>query len=316
MNFWQKFTLLQQLLILLVTGIVVLLAVNIGILIPISAITGAITAPLLGASSSISATAHAMQETLLHLGELREENVLLRAENKRLIAQHTTLREVEEENERLRQLLKLKEKADYNLLHAEIIGKEPTNFLKILILNRGTKDGVREGQAVITTAKVDEIIPIGIQEEVVPILVGQVIAANTYQARVLIITDKDSVVPAKIQTSRTDGIVRGMGVGPGLVMDYIQQDDFFKINDVVITSGLQESSENDDSTTIASQNSDDEQSEGLEQDAQPTSFLFPKGLYIGSIYNKEADPTAVSQKAYIHPLINFNQLETVAIILQ
>lgn len=266
---WSQLTLWQKAAVLLVIGIFSLVIINLGIDKPISTLNAFLFSPVLKLSNQISTGFSSFNQALLNLGSLRKENIQLQQENEKLIAENTKLKELEIENQLLREQLDLKQEKAFNLIPAEIIGKEPTNFIQQLIIDKGSNNHIAKGQPVVSSTG---------------LLVGQIIDVTPSTARVLIITDKDSTIPAMVQSSRTDCVVKGQGLGYGLVMEYIPQDEIIKKNDVVITSGLGE--------------------------------IFPKGLFIGVVNSIEGDPSDVFQKAVIRPLVNFNQLEMVGVIAE
>lgn len=266
---WSQLSVWQKALVLLGFGIIVLIGINLGFSKPFSDFSSSVSVPVFRKVDTIASSISSFHYALLNLGKLRKENVILQQENEKLIAENTKLKELEVENQLLREQLDLKQDKNFILVPAEIIGKEPTNFIQQLIIDKGSKNQIKKGQPVVSSSG---------------LLVGQVIEVTPNTARVLIITDKDMVIPAKVQTSRTDCIVKGQGLGYGLSMEYIPQDEIIKKNDIVITSGLGE--------------------------------IFPKGLFIGVVNSIEGEPGDVFQKAVIRPLVNFNQLEMVAVLTE
>lgn len=162
------------------------------------------------------------------LKNLRAENQRLQTQVDELVHQLTLLREIELENRTLRELLELEEQSpdvlgpQADLLSAEIIGRDPSNLLRYLTIDRGNQDGVEPGMAVIT--------PRG--------LVGQVREVYPRSAKVVLLTDPSSAVNALVQRSRATGIVEGQ-TGPNLVMRYLPQTEgIAKPGDLILTSGL------------------------------------------------------------------------------
>lgn len=132
------------------------------------------------------------------------------------------LREVKEENQRLKSLLNFtQEQPDFQFLGARVIGIDPTGLIQAIVVDRGSKDGIKEGMAVVA--------PGG--------LVGQVTDVFESSARVLLITDPRSAVAAIGQRSRSQGVVRG-NPDRSLAWDYVPQGDDVKEGDLVISSGL------------------------------------------------------------------------------
>lgn len=216
------------LLVVLVASVVILLVGWTGALHPVEN----------GASTVIVPVQYAVQR-LVHgfvsllsipydLENLRAENQRLKAQTDQLIYQLSLMHEIELENASLRDLLKLKDQSpdilgpESDLLFAEVIGRDPSNLLRYLTIDRGSQDGVKVGMPVITARG----------------LVGQIREVRTNSAKVVLLTDPSSDVNALVQRSRATGMVEGQ-TGPNLVMRYLPQTDgIAQSGDLVLTSGL------------------------------------------------------------------------------
>lgn len=153
---------------------------------------------------------------------LRRENEALRDENAQLRNQVILLHEAQIENENLRRQLGFKSAVpNYQLLAAEVIGRDPSNYLQYLTIDRGAEDGLRRGMPVLSDAG----------------LVGRISQVSRNAAQVMLLTDPSSSVSALIQRSRATGMVQGQ-LGAELVMRYIPQTETVVVGDVVLTSGL------------------------------------------------------------------------------
>jgi rod shape-determining protein MreC len=161
-------------------------------------------------------------QALLELNTLRQRIADLERERDALTAENVRLQEAARENSTLRQQLGYRQaNPQLSLLPAEVVGREPSNLLRFLIIDKGSQDGVRENMTVVT--------PRG--------LVGRVAKVGPNWARVLLITDLSSAVNVMVQRSRTTGVVQGY-VGGRLIMRYIPQGESVQGNDLIITSGL------------------------------------------------------------------------------
>ncbi len=156
------------------------------------------------------------------LSQLRAEDEALREANIALRSQIVALQEAQIENETLRRQLNFKSAApNYELLSAEVIGHDPNNLLRYLIIDRGSADGISRSMPVLTAEGV----------------VGRISEVSANSAQVMLITDPSSSISALIQRSRATGIVQGYP-GDELVMRYIPQGDTVLPGDMVLTSGL------------------------------------------------------------------------------
>lgn len=168
------------------------------------------------------AVGQSVLETMAELGSLRQRIAALEAERDALQAENVRLREIEGEYVLLREQLGYQQAhPQLDLLPAEVVGHDPTNLLRFLIINKGSQDGTRAEMTVVT--------PRG--------LVGRISTVGPNWARVLLITDVSSSVNAMVQRSRTTGVVQGQ-VGGRLVMRYIPQGESVQVGDLILTSGL------------------------------------------------------------------------------
>lgn len=155
------------------------------------------------------------------VGNLNQENQELKNANAKLTSQNIELTEIKKENAILRQQLGFKKKTNFRLLEANVINRNPISALQFLTINKGEKNGVKEGSAVTLNGA----------------LVGKISQTDRYTSKVLMITDQTSIVNAFIQESRASGVVKGQ-LGYGLKMELIPQNKVVNEGDAIITSGL------------------------------------------------------------------------------
>lgn len=149
-----------------------------------------------------------------------EENRKLRGEVDSLLLEQQRYREVFLENQRLRDILSLKEKEKRYITAARIISRGPDNWSNTLIIDKGRHAGIAKDMSVIT--------PKG--------LVGKITLATDNQAYVLLLNDINFSVSVKIQETRKEGILAG--TGSGCILKYIPQEDVVKKGEILVTSGL------------------------------------------------------------------------------
>ena len=104
---------------------------------------------------------------------------------------------------------------------ATVIGRDPSPFLRYVIINSGSNDGIHRSMPVVTDRG----------------LVGRVDAVTADAARVQLISDPASAVNVSLQNSKTDAMLVGSITGD-LSLDMISQDVTVQPGDVVLTSGL------------------------------------------------------------------------------
>jgi rod shape-determining protein MreC len=160
-------------------------------------------------------TARDLQTLRQRVEELERQNAALQIENVRL---HEDLADYQT----VSQLLDFtRENTELQTIAAEVIGRDSSNFLHSIIINKGAADGLAPGMAVVTERG----------------LVGRVTAVSPSSAKVMLLTDPSSAVNARLQTSRADGIVEGQ-LTPALRMRLIPQEETVQQGEVALTSGL------------------------------------------------------------------------------
>ena len=154
--------------------------------------------------------------------DLRQRNAELEAEVSQLQNQVIELQQQLTETEILSALVDFARANPENTYKAAVvIGRDPSPFLRYVIINIGSNDGIRAGMPVVTQRG----------------LVGRVDAVVAEAARVQLITDADSVVNIRLQSAQTEAVLIGSLTGD-LTLDMISQDVTIESGDVVLTSGL------------------------------------------------------------------------------
>ena len=125
------------------------------------------------------------------------------------------------ENEKLRSLID--ENIGTNEVLAKVLIDRESPFLKSIVLNKGTKDNVKIGMAVLD----------GVY------LAGQIIEVNFTNSRALLLSDLNSKIPSILEPNNVQAVVSGTGLEHGIIEH--TQDDFNQdINTseiIVYTSG-------------------------------------------------------------------------------
>lgn len=162
-----------------------------------------------------------IKERYIALNDLWLENQSLQERILELEAKVNKVREAEATNLRLRKLLDLKNQAFARSISATVIGNSASTWFQSLTINKGTKQGIRKGMAVIS--------PSGI--------VGQIWSVAPNGSKVLLVTDHNSGVDVIAQRTRARGIVSG-SLDRGPVMEYVTRNENIREGDRLITSGL------------------------------------------------------------------------------
>lgn len=131
------------------------------------------------------------------------------------------LREISQENNRLKDLLNFKQKSPLRLVAARIIARSPDNWSKSAVIDKGRYNGIKKGMVVIS--------PRG--------LVGSVVESLDNASKVLLINDPNLGISSIVQRSRQEGLVNGT-LGTNLIMRYLPDDAQITVGDLVVTSEL------------------------------------------------------------------------------
>lgn len=181
----------------------------------------AASAPFASAGTAITSPIRAAGDFIDGLGASRTEIEALRAQNEELRTRLAELEEARQENERLRALVDFAEERKLAKLGATVIQRPMSAWEGVIMLDRGSSDGVAPGMPVIAAQG----------------LVGQVAEVTKASCSVRLITDSQSGVAAIVQSSRASGVVRG-SISNDLSLDFIDRTQLPIEGDVVITSGI------------------------------------------------------------------------------
>ena len=194
-----------------------------------------------------------------------DENKLLMERVKEVERERNEYVEALQENERLRQLLDLKlKRADY-VTTAEVFARDPTNWFQVLWIKKGLKDNILKNMIAVT--------PSG--------AVGRIHRVLYRRANIVLITDVNSSLAVRFQSSRTEGILEGHG-DDKCYLKYIPQEIDVAIGDKVITSGL--------------------------------DGIYPEGVLVGTVSDVKKKSGEFFQTIEVTPSQNPNTVEEVLIL--
>ena len=160
----------------------------------------------------------------VNVSNLKTENEALQKENEELEEKLRELEIMKAENETLKQYLELKEKySDFSTIPANVINRDISNYSKTIIINVGSKDGIKENMTVIASEG----------------LVGYVISVTDSTAKVQTIIDTSSSTSSLLSTSRDSIVCKGILNDENYVKAmYIATDATISQGDSIETSGL------------------------------------------------------------------------------
>ena len=155
------------------------------------------------------------------LTEVSRENDRLLKEVDQLTRRNSDLIEIIEQQGRVKKLQKANKNGKLKSLTALVIGRDSTQWSKMIFINKGTDDGIRGNVAVVTDAGI----------------VGHVIHSTATTSKVLLITDSRSAVDSLFQNTRVPGVTTGTG-GDLCEIKFVPIDAELEVGDRVISSGL------------------------------------------------------------------------------
>ncbi len=183
---------------------------------------GLIVAPFIGAATNI---ARSISDAAQHGGrvqELSSENVALRQQIARLEGENARLRESVITSGQLADLQAAAGAEDVgSTLAAAVVLRDPAPGRDVIVIDRGARDGVRKGQAVLGSGAT---------------LIGLVSSVQDQRARVRLLSDPQSAIAAVVQSTRTQTALTGSR--EGLRLEFAPIADPISEGDLVMTSAL------------------------------------------------------------------------------
>ncbi len=189
----------------------------------------------------------------------------LSGEVKKLEKEKHLFIESELENMRLREILGLQDKRKDFFGAAEVFARDPGNLFQVLWIDKGLDDGVVKDMVVLT--------PSG--------LVGRTHRVFSGRSSVILITDLNSSLSVRLQSSRAEGILEGRGSNVCLLR-YVPSEVVIKTGERVISSGL--------------------------------DGIFPEGILIGYVTDVINDEGGIFQTIEVRPAQDTYKLEEVALL--
>ena len=161
-------------------------------------------------------------ESVRSRSSLEEENARLQSEVLVLNRRVQKLASTVAENTRLKELMNASDMLDDQVLIGEIIGVDPDPYRLEVIVNKGTQDGIYEGQAVLDAEG----------------LMGQVVEVGMFTSRVLLITDVTHGVPVHVNRNGVRAIAVGSGDLDRLKLIHVPGTADVVRGDLLVSSGL------------------------------------------------------------------------------
>jgi rod shape-determining protein MreC len=218
----------------------------------------------------------AIKDRLVFQNQLVLENQLLKAQSSTNQLELLRLKELENENARLRQALNFQQSTPWKLKLARVIAREPSNWWRMIMIDAGSSSGVQLNQPVLAT-----------QGEAV--LIGRVLEVGKWKSKVVLMGDPNCLVSAVVSETRNSGVIQPMeasSLDPTSVrLSYLSGGQQPLLPGYrVYTSGM--------------------------------GSMFPPGLYIGTIEESVEGEYGLHKEARVRLAVDANLLEEVWILIQ
>lgn len=161
-------------------------------------------------------------DTTASRNQLQLENSRLNVERLLTRARLQRYSALEAENSRLRAMLEARVHVRDQVRIAEIMSASSNPFRHVLIVDKGTRDGVYEGQTLVDANGV----------------VGQIIIAGILSSQSILISDPDHALPVEVNRNGLRTIAVGTGDYEQLDLPFLPNNADIRQGDLLVTSGL------------------------------------------------------------------------------
>ncbi|WP_313756310.1 rod shape-determining protein MreC [Tissierella sp.] len=266
---------------MMVTAVAIILIVLIGVtsteriaLSKFEKLVGNIFTPIGRVSNSIGKGLSDFFNNIKNISKLKEENEELKKQVAKLEEENRNYINIIGKTDYLKNEIKLLDKTSFNLISAQVVGKEPGNWFDRFTIDKGIKDGIKKGSTVIQGIEME-------QNTIIEGIVGRVVDVGDNWAKIITVVDEISSISFKILRTQDGGIISGSidGEVSGYLFD--NKADVIK-GDKLFTSGL--------------------------------GGVFIKDIYIGEVDEVVSDDEDLMKKIKVKPAMNFKKLYKVFVI--
>ena len=159
----------------------------------------------------------------LDLRQAREENEKLRKENITLTQQNLLLKELLARLEKSATARKILQEINRDIVIAQVIGLDPANFFRTLVINRGRAQGLKPNMVVLNERGQ---------------LVGRVIKPVSWlAATVQLVTDSSFAASVRTEKKNLVGILAGDGHGRCFLKYILETEKDIEVGEEIVTTG-------------------------------------------------------------------------------
>ena len=179
------------------------------------------TAPVTGALREVVDTANGLAGGAGNYWDAIAQNERLKAERIKLNQRMVEARAIAQENRQLKAALQLRERSPSAVAVGRIVGSSFTSPRRFAVLSAGSRDGVLNG------------MPVRAADG----LIGRIVDAGVVASRVLLVSDRANIVPARLLRTGMPVISQGRGDGTVDLRPLEVGRNPFQRGDIVVTSG-------------------------------------------------------------------------------
>ena len=180
-----------------------------------------VTGPVAGALHEVTATGEGLFTGAGNYWDAARQNADLKRDRKAMLQRMVEAKAILLENQQLKATLQLREHERGAIAVGRIVGSCFNSPRRFAILSVGTNDGVRVGMPVRSADG----------------LVGRIIDSGALASRVLLVSDRANIVPARLLRGGIPVIAQGRGDGTLDVRPLEVGSNPFKRGDIIISSG-------------------------------------------------------------------------------
>jgi rod shape-determining protein MreC len=232
----------------------------------------AIVTPLQEGVSAVVRPIGSFFSNVARAGSLRAENAQLQSEVARLRTQLQVYSQLKRQRDELLRLVQLEEEVGIQGFGARVVGEGPSNYEWTVIVDKGSADGVYDDMPVMSGSG----------------LVGRVVQVGSGGAQVMLITDPDSLVTARLAESGELAQLQG-NRDEDLRFSLVDAEVEVEPGELVVTSGYR-------------------LGDGTE------AGVFPADIPIGEVSVVENDPSNLERVVYVRPFVDFTRLDLVMMV--
>ena len=180
-----------------------------------------ITGPVAGSLHEVTETANGLVTGAGDYWNAARQNGQLKRDRHAMMQRMVEAKAIFQENRQLKATLQLRERARQPVAVGRIVGSSFNSPRRFAILSAGSSDGIRVGMPVRSADG----------------LIGRIVDTGTLASRVLLVSDRANIVPARLLRSGIAVIAQGRGDGTIDVRPLEVGRNPFKRGDIIVTSG-------------------------------------------------------------------------------